>query len=739
MKLIDVIVPVKNEEKNIEGMVLAIDAAFKSNKQSYGIIFSVDESTDDTEAQITKFQKDYPIKLHNKIGKGGKGYSILEAIDLTDAPYVAFVDGDLQYPPEHLAEMVVRLAEDPKLGVVVANRKDFHVGFIRKFISRTNKLIVGKWLLGIDADIQSGLKAFKREIAVHINKEIVTAWTFDIPLLKTAVEMGYEIGEIDIEFKEREHGASKVGIIKTSWTVFVCAFKAKFGKKKMYDLDTADEFDNGIKYNKKAYTPHTKLHHSRTALYTLVNWQKVALWFIGGFALMAILFYPLETIILLVGILSVIYFIDVLFNIYVILKSLHFPPELEFTDNLIKQVKNDNLPMYTVLCPLYKEAEVLPDFVENMSNLDWPHEKLEVLLLLEENDPETRLAAENMDLPDFIKVCVVPHSMPKTKPKACNYGLQRATGEFIVIYDAEDKPEPDQLKKAYLGFQYEKENTVCIQAKLNYYNTYSNLLTRLFTAEYSLWFDVILPGLQSISTTIPLGGTSNHFKTEKLRALHGWDPFNVTEDCDLGARLFKEGYKTAIIDSTTYEEANSDTMNWIRQRSRWIKGYMQTYFVHMREPVTFFRQHGWHALLFQLVIGLRIYFILINPFLWLATISYFVFYDQVGVFIESLYPSYIFYMAVFSLVFGNFIYLYNYMIGCVKRSQWSVVKFVFLIPVYWALMFLAACMAFYQLIMKPHHWEKTKHGLHLAKKPVTVPVEAVVISASNNNVQFSKK
>jgi len=181
-------------------------------------------------------------------------------------------------------------------------------------------------------------------------------------------------------------------------------------------------------------------------------------------------------------------------------------------------------------------------------------------------------AARIGELPDYVRVLVVPHSLPKTKPKACNYGLNYARGDFLVIYDAEDIPEPHQLKKAYLGFENALDSVKCLQAKLNYYNPDHNLLTRLFTAEYSLWFEVILPGLQSVNGYIPLGGTSNHFRTRDLITLEGWDPFNVTEDCDLGARIFKRGWRTAIIDSVTLEEANSNAWNWLRQRSRWIKG-----------------------------------------------------------------------------------------------------------------------------------------------------------------------
>jgi glycosyltransferase involved in cell wall biosynthesis/O-antigen/teichoic acid export membrane protein len=196
-----------------------------------------------------------------------------------------------------------------------------------------------------------------------------------------------------------------------------------------------------------------------------------------------------------------------------------------------------------------------------------------------------------------------------------------------------------------------------------------------------------------------------------LKKLQGWDPFNVTEDADLGIRLFRRGYKTAIIDSTTLEEANSRVKNWIRQRSRWIKGYMQTYLVHTRQAS--FAQHPIHALYFHLTIGGKIAFILINPILWLATISYFTLNAYVGETIEYLFPGFVFYMAGISLVFGNFLFVYYYMIGAIEKRQWALVKYIFLVPLYWILISIAGYMALYQLLFKPHYWEKTVHGFHL--------------------------
>ncbi len=477
----------------------------------------------------------------------------------------------------------------------------------------------------------------------------------------------------------------------------------------------------GVIHKGKRYITHSDLPHEHSAIRTTHTWQLVLILAVFFYLVGSMAIAPRPTAVVFVAVITIIYFLDVIFNLILTVKSLNLSPELAYSESELMALKPKKLPLYTILCPLYRESEVLPDFVANISKLEWPKNKLEVLLLLEEDDHKTIETARSLNLPKYFRILVVPHSYPKTKPKACNYGLAHAKGEFLVIYDAEDKPEPFQLKKAFLGFDSSHEKIACLQAKLNYFNPNHNLLTRLFTAEYSLWFDMILPGLQSIATSIPLGGTSNHFRTKLLKDLKGWDAFNVTEDADLGTRLFKLGYRTAIIDSITLEEANSHLGNWLRQRSRWIKGYIQTFLVHNRHPLRFARNHGIHSLIFQLQMGGKIAFMLINPILWIITISYFALYQVVGPTIESLYPPVIFYMAVFSLVVGNFLFLYYYMVGCAKHGHWNLIKYVYLVPFYWLMISVAAVKAFYQLVFRPHYWEKTNHGLHLqVKKAIAV-------------------
>lgn len=732
---LEIIIPVLNEERAVAELVSRINSTMRSDNLSYRMIFVDDHSTDDTLRILKKLKRYYPITIFTKQGKPGKAFSIFEGAKATKSKTIAMIDGDLQYPPEVIPQMY-RLTK--RYGIVVANRKKDHLSFIRRLLSNLNSQMIGKYLLGLHCDSQSGLKVFKKEIIEELEEKNLKPWALDMPLLYSATKLNHKIGSVEIDFADRVHGKSKVNFIKTTFEITSTAIALRFSAPRIKPIPTKKKnsmIGAGVFYKNNKYITHTTLSPQESALFTLTRSQQLFIATILLSIAIGILLNTLNTSIIIIAVLSLIYFLDVIFGMFVLIKSLHHPPELVFKEEEINSLSNKDLPTYTILCPLYKEGNVLPDFIQAIRKLDWPKHKLDVLILLEKDDKETLETAETLKLPKYIRVIVVPDSQPRTKPKACNYGLLHAKGEYVVIFDAEDKPDPLQLKKAFLGFKQSKDNVFCLQSKLNYYNSDHNILTRLFTAEYSLWFDILLPGLQSIKTTIPLGGTSNHFKTKDLIAMKGWDPFNVTEDCDLGTRIFKAGYTTAIIDSTTYEEANSSIHNWIRQRSRWIKGYMQTYLVHMRNPFQFFKEHGIHALIFQLIIGMRISFMLINPFLWLATFIYFAFRPLVGEYIEALYPTSVFYIAIFSLIVGNFMYIFNYMIGCAKREHYDLIKYVFLIPLYWILASIASFKAIQQLIFKPHFWEKTHHGLHLPaikeqplkqdteikKKPVFIP------------------
>lgn len=371
-----------------------------------------------------------------------------------------------------------------------------------------------------------------------------------------------------------------------------------------------------------------------------------------------------------------------------------------------------DLPTVTILLPLYRETRSLPILADSISALDYPKEKLDIKLILEADDRGTLKEAERLGLDQQFDFIIVPPGAPQTKPKACNYALAFSRGALTVIYDAEDTPEPDQLKKAAAAFASGPEDMVCVQARLNYYNADENWLTRLFALEYALWFDSLLPALHKMDAPIPLGGTSNIFITEKLRELGGWDPYNVTEDADLGLRIARRGFRTGLIDSTTLEEANCKTPNWLRQRSRWMKGYIQTWFVNMREPSAMSGKGGLGGFLStHMFIGGTVFSALINPILW-AVFAYWLATRSEGV--NALFPEPLMTLNLFALLFGNALFIYLAMLAPLKRGWPALSPAALLAPIYWWLTSIAAYKAVWQLITRPWFWEKTRHGVSAA-------------------------
>ncbi|WP_244931441.1 glycosyltransferase [Nocardioides sp. W7] len=418
--------------------------------------------------------------------------------------------------------------------------------------------------------------------------------------------------------------------------------------------------------------------------------------------------WPMETLIGLVALCSVAYLAVSVYKFRLTLRALGTHLEYDVTDEELADLDERILPIYTILVPLYKEAGIVPRLVRDMNALDYPKTRLDVKLLCEEDDVETIEKIRSMNLPPHFHLVVVPDSLPKTKPKACNYGLQLSKGKYCVIFDAEDRPDPDQLKKAFVTFTRVDRNVACVQAKLNHFNQDQNMLTAWFANEYSMHFELILPAMGAAGSPIPLGGTSNHFVTSTLRELGAWDPFNVTEDADLGIRLHRKGYRTAMIDSTTLEEANSVVPNWIRQRSRWNKGYFQTWLVHMRNPLQLLAQTGLRGFMsFNLTMG-SAFVLLLNPIFWGLTTLYF--FTQAG-FIEQLFPGIVFYVASAMLFVGNFVFIYLNVAGSLQRGEFGITSTALLSPLYWGLMSLAAWKGFIQLFTNPFYWEKTEHGL----------------------------
>ncbi len=451
-----------------------------------------------------------------------------------------------------------------------------------------------------------------------------------------------------------------------------------------------------------------------SAATALIRWQIVTLAILAGLFLGAMIFTPREALLVYAAALSVMFLLTILQRAAA--ASYAGFRQIARRRTRYRRVRDAELPRYTVLVAMFREARVLPELVAGLRALDYPVAKLDIKLVLEEVDEETIAAAQSLKLPAHFEIVIVPDGKPRTKPRALNYALQFAGGDYLVIYDAEDRPDPNQLRKAAAHFRSASSQVVCLQGRLTFDNMFENWLSRQFTIEYASLFGGILPMLGRLRLPMPLGGTSNHFRISTLRALGGWDAHNVTEDADLGMRIYRAGLRAEVLNSVTYEEAACQPGNWLRQRTRWLKGWIQTYCVHMRQPLRLMRELGPVGFLsFQGHFAGIIIAALVHPWSYVLII-----HDAASGHLfappESFFGQQILAIALFNLIIGYGASLalgFSVLQG--RRVRMLIPQLVF-IPVYWLLISAAAYRALYQLATRPHYWEKTEHGVSKLKR-----------------------
>lgn len=449
------------------------------------------------------------------------------------------------------------------------------------------------------------------------------------------------------------------------------------------------------------------------------TWQVMAVTVLSGLAVGGALVMPGATMILVSLLIAFPFLIAVAFRLVTLTTFMvttgTAPPEpmqCERTGAAEREVlsrADDSLPVYSILVPLFRESAVLPDLVRALSRMDYPAAKLDVILILEGADLETRRVAAALRMPAYFRIVIVPDAEPRTKPKALNYALAFARGDYVAVYDAEDEPDPRQLRRALAVFDAEGSRCWCVQAKLSIHNARASWLTRQFALEYTTLFDGLLPAVTRLGVPVPLGGTSNHFPRDVLDRLGGWDPHNVTEDVDLGVRLARAGGKVAMVESTTWEEAPVRFVPWLKQRTRWIKGWMQTYLVHTREPAKLLRDlGGWGCLGFHALVGGLILSALVHPIFYMVAILDVV---DAGVLLEPRTPleTALWVMAAFNLLAGYLAATLLAAMAIVRRGRLGLSLHVLAMPVYWLLISLAAYRALFQLVTAPYRWEKTEH------------------------------
>lgn len=366
-------------------------------------------------------------------------------------------------------------------------------------------------------------------------------------------------------------------------------------------------------------------------------------------------------------------------------------------------------PCVSILIALYREAEVAPCLIEALRALNYPPELLDVKLILEADDLETGPALRAQNPPPFVEILVTPDGGPRTKPRALNFGMEFARGDIIGVYDAEDRPDPDQIRRIVDQFAASPPEVACIQARLGFYNTSENFITRCFEIEYASWFDVMLPGLRRLGLPILLGGTSFFIRRGALAEAGGWDSYNVTEDADLGVMLARAGKQTALSRSLTGEEASSRPVAWIKQRSRWLKGYLATWITHMAEPAELWRDLGaWKFIWLNVILLSAVLGYLALPFLWIgAALTALDLFSELRPEMVDLALRDLGYVATASLT----AMLIAALVGVWRRGRPKLAAMAPLLPLYWPLGSAAAYLAVYELITSPTSWRKTKHGV----------------------------
>ncbi|NTF06383.1 glycosyltransferase [Agrobacterium rubi] len=377
---------------------------------------------------------------------------------------------------------------------------------------------------------------------------------------------------------------------------------------------------------------------------------------------------------------------------------------------VIEQSNDEQLPVYTILVALYREEAVAEQLINALDRLDWPKSRLDIKLVCEADDATTIDAIIRLNPGYHIELVRVPPSLPRTKPKALTYALSGARGEFIAIYDAEDRPHPKQLREAYARFRTGTDQLACLQAPLIISNANASWITSSFSLEYSALFRRMLPMLARMKMPLPLGGTSNHFRTAILRKVGAWDPYNVTEDADLGLRLHRLGYQSDVISYQTLEDAPTDIFVWLNQRSRWFKGWLQSWLVMMRSPVAISKEMGWKAyLVFHLLIGGMLLSSLTHPLfiLYVLYIGHIIWTE--GMAALSASQLVMFSIDMLNIVASYTIFLLMGRRAMIPHERKLVGKRWLYTPLYWLMLSVAAWRALYELRYKPFVWNKTPH------------------------------
>jgi cellulose synthase/poly-beta-1,6-N-acetylglucosamine synthase-like glycosyltransferase len=715
--MVSVIVPCANDHKWLPGCLDRVEEALRGTEFSYEILVVDDRSRDGTAAYVRSQEGSRPVRFVEKKGQKGRAISIKEGLDAATGGLVVLLDPDLRCPPGAFVEMLRMLKQND---VVVANREVYPF-FAYAVFSRAYRWLVGRLLLTVEADVRSGLKMFKRSLmsAMRFAPEFDPRLGFDAFLLYHAKRAGWVVNVVSVAYTRPMFHHGVRGAITSRASLVAGALTLRFYHLSrwmfpfLYPPQPQEYFEAGFTnindYLFLAPEQSAKGHLTREVylliFYTLLI---IAAWFAlielaTGKSFAWSFFFHI----------AIIQFILIAFKFYVVWITFQLPPQ---PPRMLTPDEMGGLPMISVILPVYKEKEIIPQLCARMSEMHYPPDKLDMIFIFEEGDDETIQAFLDHEKPAHFKGLVSPDVKPKTKPKALNVALRETKGDLLVIFDAETLPDPDQFLKVVSAFRNDPTLDY-IHCRIDVYNSDMNAITKLYAAEFAFFYNFFLPGLATVHSPTPISGHSVYFRREQLIKVGGWDAYNLAEDCDIGIRMFRKGYKNAtVLDSYSWEQSTTNVRDWLKQRTRWMQGFVQTSMVNLRYPALLWKDLGGlrNMLMFMFHVPGGVFLNGINLVQWcMLGFWYFTRDPQ----IQTIFTDVLLYLSVTSFFVANVAFTYFNLVGLFWRRYFSIVPYALFSFLYWLLLSYATLRAILRFFRQESTWDKTYHP----SSSVTVP------------------
>jgi cellulose synthase/poly-beta-1,6-N-acetylglucosamine synthase-like glycosyltransferase len=714
---VSVFIIARNELSELPYIVDKLLSELRTLKLSFELLFVDTGFFPNTHDYLAGLSVQIPLKIITP--KRANGNLSLEEIRNAIGSRIIIFDADLHCTSSAIPELLLGLE---KHDIVIAKPGLRNMPWYRGVQSACGSFLRAPLFLVLGTLPVNGLRGYRSSALQTIERSPLfrEQRPAEAQLLLLAHHLGLSIGRMEAEmYSEIFSGWTRHVIgkyIDTTWEVV--SFRQHNSSRFLFPFlypptkqeYTAAGFTNVTDYLFLSDHESAKMHVTKETFSLAIVCAiggSLGLWgtsIVSGWSMLQLIFFAL----------SLMYLTIIISKIWAMILGAHYP-YVHCSPEEIGSLSPAELPVITVLIPLYKEREIIPQLFRRISEFDYPVEKLDIIFILESTDQETISAFLTAQPPAHFKALLSPNVTPKTKPKALNVAFTKSKGEILVIFDAEILPDVDQLKKAYITFKQHPEAKY-LHGRMNVYNADFNWITHLYDAEFAYFYDYYLPGIVRMGVPIPLSGHSTYFRREVIEKVGGWDSYNIAEDCDIGIRIYRHGFKSGMmLDSFSWEQSTTTIPRWLRQRTRWEQGFIQTSLVHLRFPLLLKTELGsWRNFFwFLYLVPGNVILNILHIFHWGL---FFLWIFTHAAFIEFLFPLSTIYFSMLTFIGGNYVLLMFHMLGLYSRRHYTGVKYALGSLVYWIMLGLATFRAAILFFFRPFSWDKTPH---LSSNPQT--------------------